>query len=638
AVLAIIFSSTVSSSPILKSLDKGADDYLIKPFSARELITRIRTNIKLSIIRREIYFQRFEQERTKQLLFTISNTILSEVDLNKKFLNVIKEIYNRLPCDRIFIISNEQSESNNKIVALYEDLENITPIINPFLEINYKNKSQTFTKSQEYLNNNSGINISLDEYCDNVNKNASILSIEIILNNGSWGWLKLHRSPNSIWLDSEIELLQQVSNQISLAITYAELIEENAKKEIQIKVAEAANVTKSQILANTSHELRTPLGAIVGILSSFDTNTLSADQRDMITIMARASDIVLSIVNDILDVAKLEAHKVTLINRTFDLLDLLDSKIDEFGKKAGNKNVELIINYETDSLPRYVKSDPERVKFTDQGKIILRISMQSQANDKNKEDPTYNQIVKKENLLIELYDTGIGMDPKYIQHAWKSFSQGDMSLTRRQDGTGLGLSICKNLVEINGGEINAKSQLGKGSKFWFTWNVESLTMTHSLLETQYDEQIGHATRKKRMLIIHPVEDVRNAMLKYLKMIEKVDAFDTFDKGITAAKRYEELHNRPAYNITFIGLYENNKEEVLKAALELRGLGINSKNLEIIFIVFPNYEMNELANKLIEKVGGTTSILYTPITLKKLVNQFMHLEKNDDNNNYKSIYT
>ncbi|CAG8712214.1 7819_t:CDS:1, partial [Scutellospora calospora] len=99
------------------------------------------------------------------------------------------------------------------------------------------------------------------------------------------------------------------------------------------------------------------------------------------------------------------------------------------------------------------------------------------------------------------------IDPKYIQDAWKSFSQGDMSFTKKQDGRGLGLSICKNLVEINGGEINVESELEKGSKFWFTWNIELLSMTQSLLETQFDEQISYATRKKRILIIHPVEDV-----------------------------------------------------------------------------------------------------------------------------------
>ncbi|KAF0355101.1 protein-histidine kinase [Gigaspora margarita] len=501
---------------------------------------------------------------------------------------------------------------------------------------NNGNDSQAFVKLQEDLNDNSGIDIYLDTYCDHVNKNVSELSVELRLNNNYWGWIKVHRSPNSIWLDSEVGLLQQISNQISLAITYSKLSEENAEKEIQLKAAEIASYTKNQILANTSHELRTPLSAIMGILSSFESATLTANQMDMINIMSSASDVVLSIIKDILCVAKLEAHKITLINRTFDLLELFENIIEEFGKKAGDKNIELIINYEADLLPRYVKSDPERlrqvlyhllsnaVKFTDKGEIMMTVSMQSGKVDEN---PIYSQPVKKGSLLIELYDTGIGMDPQYIQDAWKSFSQGDMSITKKQDGTGLGLSICKSLVKLNGGEINVESLLGHGSKFWFTWNFEFLSISSSLLETKVDDQISYTIRHKRILIIHPIENVRNVMLKYLKNVEKVDAFDTFDKGIREAKNYEELHYKFAYDIVFVSLYENNEEETLKAILELRGLERNNNNLAIIFIVLPNNKGNEVTKKLIAKIGGATYSLYSPITLKKLVNQLMHIVKN-----------
>ena len=99
-----------------------------------------------------------------------------------------------------------------------------------------------------------------------------------------------------------------------------------------------------------------------------------------------------------------------------------------------------------------------------------------------------------------------------------------MSITKMQDGTGLGLSICKSLVEINGGEIDVESQLGKGSKFWFTWNIELLSITSSLSNTTQFDQISyvlpHVIKKKRILIIHPLEDTRNALLNYFKTIKK----------------------------------------------------------------------------------------------------------------------
>ncbi|RIB08978.1 histidine kinase-like ATPase [Gigaspora rosea] len=248
---------------------------------------------------------------------------------------------------------------------------------------------------------------------------------------------------------------------------------------------------------------------------------------------------------------------------------------------------------------------------------------QQELIDENKENSTYGQTVKRGILSFELCDTGIGIDPKYIQRAWESFSQGDMSITKEQDGTGLGLSICKSLVEINGGEIKAESQLGKGSKFSFTWNVEPLSMTPLPRESQFNERISyalpHAIRKKRILIIHSVESVRNSLLKYFIRVEKVDAFDSFDKGIKAVKTCKELYKH-AYDIIFISLYENNKEEVINTVLELKKLENNNNNLKIILIVFSSDEGIKLAES-VKQALEITFVIYAPITWNKLIDQF-----------------
>ncbi|RIB17953.1 hypothetical protein C2G38_2185983 [Gigaspora rosea] len=583
----ILLSAKADEDSKIKGLDKGAVDYLIKPFSAQELIIRIRANIELSLLRRKIILQQSKQEEINQLLLSISTELFSSSNIKETLHYIAEEIFYKLPCERIIIISNEQDEfKNNKILALFEDSAT------PFVEISDtdRNESQIFTNSQESLNNNSGISISLDVHCDDIRKNVSILSAKILLNN---------------------------------AIIYRSLLEQNNALEIQIKAAEIANNTKGLNIT----ELRTPLGAIVGILSSFEGTNLTVEQRDMINIMARASDVALSIINNILDVAKLEAQKITLVNRTFDLLELFDDTIEMFGEKAGSKKIELIINCDVDKLPKYVKSDPERIKFTEQGEIILSISMLScEIIDENNVNLTNSQIIKKGVLLIELCDTAWILN--IYNMLGKAFHK---VITKRQDGAGLGLSICKSLIEINGGKINAESQLGKGSKFWFTWNIELLLSSMTAISMQFNEQLiyilPHAIRQKRILIIHPVETIRNIILNYLKRVEKVDAFDTFDKAIRAAKAYEKSHDKPAYDIVFIGLNEND-EEVVKAALELRGLEMNNNNLVIILIVFPGNEGNELAKRLFGKVGGSTYIIYTPITWKKLVNQFMHMGKND----------
>ncbi|CAG8767101.1 4459_t:CDS:2, partial [Acaulospora morrowiae] len=236
--------------------------------------------------------------------------------------------------------------------------------------------------------------------------------------------------------------------------------------------ARAANEAKGQILANTSHELRTPLGAIIGVLSAFEGTPLTKDQKEMVQIMMRASDIVLAVVNDILDAAKLEAQKLTLVNRTFDLLFLVEETIDIFGEQAGNKRIELILDCDPTSLPKYVKSDPDSIKFTETGEVVLKISMASSNKliTKGIDSRDENNVIGKEKLFMEFVDTGIGIDAVFMTRIWDSFSQEDASTTRLHGGTGLGLSICKHLITINGGEFGVESELGKGSRFWFTWN------------------------------------------------------------------------------------------------------------------------------------------------------------------------
>ncbi|CAG8757013.1 13160_t:CDS:2, partial [Ambispora leptoticha] len=205
---------------------------------------------------------------------------------------------------------------------------------------------------------------------------------------------------------------------------------------------------------------------------------LTKQQKDMVKIMLNASDVVLSTVNNILNAVKLDEHKIILKNKTFNLLNLFESAIEIFGERAGNKQVELILSYDLDTMPKYVKSDPERlrqilinllsnsIKYTEEGEIVMKVSSKAKG---------HTDAVKKIEILVELYDTGVG--PDFMKNIWKGFLNIDESKTERQDGTGFGLITCKQLVEINGGKIGAESKLGRGSRFWFTWNVETMPIT-----------------------------------------------------------------------------------------------------------------------------------------------------------------
>ncbi|KAF0555760.1 hybrid sensor histidine kinase/response regulator [Gigaspora margarita] len=218
--------------------------------------------------------------------------------------------------------------------------------------------------------------------------------------------------------------------------------------------------------------------------------------------------------------------------------------------------------------------------------------------ENNEENSSNDQMVRTEKLLIQLCDTGIGINPEYVKYAWKSFSEGDISMTKKQDGAGLGLSICKNLVDMNGGEIKVESQLKKGSNFHL----------HGMLNYYQ----WHLYQWRPNLINKQI------------IFEKVDTFDTFEKGIKAVKIYKELYDQFTYDVVFIGLYENNKEETINFILELKELLSDINNLAIIFIVFPSHERIKLAGELME-IFLETFVVYTPITLNKLIKQFMYLE-------------
>ncbi|CAG8486824.1 6677_t:CDS:10, partial [Scutellospora calospora] len=566
-------------------LDYGANDYIVKPFSSRELIARINTNIEISQLRCQLISLHCKQEEVKQLLISISSNILSGLDLKEMLPKTVEDIHQLLPCDSVFVISDNPFELKSRTIIAVSDYCGLV-----YLTPKNSNMQQTMTNQQKFSNYNDKefkVEVLPNTYCFDFGKQVSMISAKIKVNNGDLMWIKAHRAPNSTWLDSEIDLFQQISNQMNLMFNYKSSLDDIFVREVQIEAIKAANNVKSLILANVSHELRTPLGAIIGITSSFENELSTIQQKEMAKILLNVSDSVLSMVNNFLNEAKLEKHKNTSI--TFNLLDLFEDTIELFSEGVGNKQVELILNYESDTLPRYVKSEPERIKFTKEGEIILQVSLKTQSISYEKFG---SEIAKKATLLVELSDTGIGSE--FINNIWK----GNFNV----NGTGFGLMTCKKLVDINGGEIGVESQLGKGSKFWFAWNVEitpagqsSLERSYNLLNTLVDEPIN------RVLLIYPSKNARNAIVNYFKHSISVDLYDTYDQGIKAAKYYKATYNQTPYGTIFIDLYEINEDEILKAALELRE--INGDNSLIIFIAFSNTNRRTLVKKLINKISG-----------------------------------
>jgi hypothetical protein len=214
------------------------------------------------------------------------------------------------------------------------------------------------------------------------------------------------------------------------------------------------------------------------------------------------------------------------------------------------------------------------------------------------------------------------IDPAFINDIFKSFSQGDASMTRRQDGTGLGLSICKHLVDINGGEIDVVSELRKGSRFWFTWNVDipatsRLQIPQSITSLNGQTSSPSAERYKKVLIIDSVEAARDSLMKLFKdSVDKVDAFDSCEKGVSAVRQMVERHNEPPYDIVFFNVYKENVELVKSSALQLRS--ICGQDLSIALLVFWSAKGRAIGKDLIYQIGGHTAALCKPIMHKRLL--------------------
>jgi len=326
---------------------------------------------------------------------------------------------------------------------------------------------------------------------------------------------------NRTFSDEDRQVTETLANLVAVAIHTAR----------QFAHLEEATRAKSEFLANMSHEIRTPINGIIGMTELALQTALTDEQQDYLATIRECSQVLLSLVENILDFSRIEAGQLEIESVGFDLESVVEGAVAVVGPRAGEKRLDLICRIRPDVAPRWI-GDPARlrqvlinllgnaVKFTDVGHVILDVEQ--------KERPATGV-----RLLFSVSDTGIGIEENKREAIFESFRQADGSMSRRYGGSGLGLSISKHLVEKMGGRIGVESRVGVGSRFCF-----DLPLSPEAPE-QPAESLPPTLAGKRSLVVEANDTQRTALAETLgawgcrceAVATATEAFEALDRAV-----------------------------------------------------------------------------------------------------------
>jgi len=318
----------------------------------------------------------------------------------------------------------------------------------------------------------------------------------------------------------------------------AKTIEEVKQKNNELRIAEEealqSAIAKQNFLANMSHEIRTPINGIDGMAKLLEDTPIDEEQKEYLSAIRASADNLLIIINDILDITKIEAGKLTIEKIGFNLEDTLNRVIKSINYKAEEKGILLTLDVD-ENIPKILLGDPTRInqviinlisnaiKFTSEGSVTLVCSLIRRLRDEVE-------------LKFKIVDTGIGIEREKLESVFESFSQEDETTTRKYGGTGLGLAISKELVELFGGQLKVESEKGVGSTFYFEINLPIGNEGDLVRDEKYTLSIESVENKKVLL----VEDHEINRLLAISLLKKWNMLvDVAENGEIAIEMMKE---------------------------------------------------------------------------------------------------